>query len=500
MKKLMVVLTALVMLFASCNKESSEKKILSFKFASPAVEAVVEESAKTVVAVVPMGTDVTSLVPLITISEKATINPGSGLPQNFTNPVQYVVTAEDGSQQAYIVTVTVDQNGGGGGGGGNTDPTNWSGDIDANTTWHDLGLSVDYIVDGYVHINNNALLTIEPGVTIMFTGVDGGIDIGENAGLCVSGTEENPVVFTGPTNNPNPGSWDKITIRSNRADNKLEHVHFLNGGSGDGDWDGVLEVHGKASVKNCLIDGSLSNGFVTEYDGVTNGFENNIIRNCAAYPWLTENNEALLNGKVSGHNDFVNNGRNYVGFTQNWYEVDKNVTLVKMAVPYCCVNGLDLRDTHTFTIEPGTEIVFENEQRLFVEEGVTFVAQGTAEQPIVFRGIEEGAGRWNGIVYCSHKSASTMDYCVVDGAGINGWGVGSFALGIWEGSQLNLNNCIFSNSAEYGIAIDEISDMPNIKHSNNQYINCALGNVIIETGGEYNGVEYADESVLDQLP
>ena len=174
--KSLVLAAVAVVLLASCHKESSEKQILTFKFLSPAVEAVISEDAKTIVAVVPNGTNVTQLVPVITISEKATVDPASGMPVDFTNPVTYTVTAEDGSQATYVVTITVDQNGGGGGGGGGggtTDPTQISGNIDQNTTWPDLGLDVDYILDGWIMIDGKALLTIEPGVTIMFTGVDG---------------------------------------------------------------------------------------------------------------------------------------------------------------------------------------------------------------------------------------------------------------------------------------------------------------------------------------
>ena len=38
------------------------------------------------------------------------------------------------------------------GGGGGTDPTQFSGNIDANTTWPDLGLPVDYSVPTLPHI------------------------------------------------------------------------------------------------------------------------------------------------------------------------------------------------------------------------------------------------------------------------------------------------------------------------------------------------------------
>ena len=138
MRKSLFLVLAALMLLASCKKESSEKKILNFKFASPEVEAVITENAKTIVAVVPAGTDVTALVPIITVSEKATVSPASGMPVNFTDPVVFTVTAEDGSTTTYVATVTVDQNGGGGGGGGgNGDPTTWSGSINANTTWPD---------------------------------------------------------------------------------------------------------------------------------------------------------------------------------------------------------------------------------------------------------------------------------------------------------------------------------------------------------------------------
>ena len=95
--KSLVLVMAAVVLLASCKKESSEKKILSFKFAAPAVEATIDESAKTIVAVVPFGTNVTGLVPMITISEKASVVPASGTVVDFTNPVNFTVTAEDGS-------------------------------------------------------------------------------------------------------------------------------------------------------------------------------------------------------------------------------------------------------------------------------------------------------------------------------------------------------------------------------------------------------------------
>ena len=68
-----------------------------------------------IAVVVPYGTDVTSLVAtylttgkLVSVDNQPQIN--GVTPNNFSSPVTYTVTAEDGSTQNYTVTVTVAQN------------------------------------------------------------------------------------------------------------------------------------------------------------------------------------------------------------------------------------------------------------------------------------------------------------------------------------------------------------------------------------------------------
>lgn len=85
---------------------NSNKAIASFNFATPSVTGVVNESAKTVSLTVPYGTNVTALVPTITITGSS-ISPASGVARNFTSPVTYTVTAADSTTQAYVVTVTI---------------------------------------------------------------------------------------------------------------------------------------------------------------------------------------------------------------------------------------------------------------------------------------------------------------------------------------------------------------------------------------------------------
>lgn len=491
MRKSLFLVLAALMLLAGCKKESSEKKILNFKFASPAVEAVITENAKTIVAVVPTGTDVTALVPIITVSDKATVSPASGMPVNFTNPVTFTVTAEDGSTATYVASVTVDQNGGGGGGGGTGDPTTWSGSIDANTTWPDLGLDVDYIVDGYVYIDGNALLTIEPGVTIMFTGVGDGFSIGENAGLKMVGTADKPIRFVNPLNDNHPGAWDGIRIHSMRNDNQFEYVEFVNGGSGDD----VITVYGKLSMKHCTIDGALHQGVATGGDGVFTAFENNTIKNCGGYPlWLNDPQKA---GILGSGNTYVENGTNMISL--NYYYLEANTTFNNQGIPYYVNDGMCVYDNVKMTIEPGVEFAFDYDHVFVVAGDGRFEANGTADQPIIFRGTTT-EDLWDGIRFESSRNGNVMNYCQIKNCGPNdGWSVRS-CLYIRSDAKLTLTNNVFGPSDYNGVGIENIENWGNVTHSGNTFTGCAGGNVWIEGSGEWNGVWYDGDTTLETLP
>lgn len=103
-----VAISVGLIFFSSCKKESSEKQIISFVFEdlNPPVAGTISQN--TIEATVPNSTDVTNLKPNITISDKASINPSSGSPQDFTSSVQYIVTAEDGSIAGYTVKVKIE--------------------------------------------------------------------------------------------------------------------------------------------------------------------------------------------------------------------------------------------------------------------------------------------------------------------------------------------------------------------------------------------------------
>lgn len=113
------MLVLLIATMSHCGKDDdseprpkgSEKKILSFVFLltdnaiTKNVVAVIDEENKTISATMPPETDITGLLPQIETSANASVSPMAV--QNFTSPVSYTVTAEDGSEVIYTVTLSV---------------------------------------------------------------------------------------------------------------------------------------------------------------------------------------------------------------------------------------------------------------------------------------------------------------------------------------------------------------------------------------------------------
>jgi hypothetical protein len=109
-----IVLMCTVLLGLMGCKESDPlstgKEIVSFDISLSETEAPVPgimDTARRIINV-PLNKDVSVawLVPVITVSEHASVSPRSGEAVDFTTPQTYTVTAEDGSIQDYLVSVS----------------------------------------------------------------------------------------------------------------------------------------------------------------------------------------------------------------------------------------------------------------------------------------------------------------------------------------------------------------------------------------------------------
>ena len=479
MKKLSAIIAmfiSLIMLTASCTKEdekptlSSEKQILSIVFSqfNPAVVAILDQNSKTATAVIPASGNITALIPTISVSNGASVNPASGTVTDFTSPVVYTITAEDGSTTTYTVTVTLE----GGGMGSET----LSGSMSANRTLVNRNDGIDYIIDGYFYIEGNALLTVEPGVKIAFTNTSSGISVGENAGLKMVGTAQKPIVLTGPVNNQNKGSWDGVSIYSSRSDNQFEFVQFINGGS-DNDWAVVvLFYNAKLRMNNCLVDGSLGCGVMTtDFSQDLSSFDYNTIKNCDKYPLSIED---LAQCRVLNETSSLSlNARPMVGvFGMNMTE---DFTLNKTTVPYTLEYSFYIEKN--LTIGKGVQLLFSADTWMNVVNSGRLQVNGTAAEPVLFSKLSSNASNWEGL-YIANDKDNTLNHCIIEYAGSNS----SFKCNVVleYSSKLIMNNVTLRNSRYYGIGIHDDSM---ITHTDVSFSGNPSGNVYNFDSGEVSG-------------
>ena len=94
---------------------SDKKQILSYSIDVSGTDYIgtIDHTAKTIAVEVPNGTTVTALVATFTSSKYSAVDVSntaqvSGTTANdFTSPVAYTITAKDGTENDYTVTVTV---------------------------------------------------------------------------------------------------------------------------------------------------------------------------------------------------------------------------------------------------------------------------------------------------------------------------------------------------------------------------------------------------------
>ena len=90
---------------------SAEKSITAFGLASPDIQGVVDQDTRIIRVRAPDGTDLSVLVPVfsttgVRVSVQGREQRSGVTANNFQSPVDYVVTAEDGSESAYSVRVS----------------------------------------------------------------------------------------------------------------------------------------------------------------------------------------------------------------------------------------------------------------------------------------------------------------------------------------------------------------------------------------------------------
>lgn len=219
------------------------------------------------------------------------------------------------------------------------------------------------------------------------------------------------------------------------------------------------------------------------------------------------NNELIKNGKNSGGQAIYGTpkARNSVNYliAHGVSSISSDITMTKSKSPYV-VNNINqtFQNNATLTIEPGTLIKFYNTASLNFIGNSKIIAQGTAEEPIVFTSFVDDAyggdldatsttpyaGSWLGVNIDTVNNDSVFDHTIFRYGG-KYYTSGDYSranLGI-KNSSVNVSNSIFEYSLAYGLKLaNSNSNISNNIFRNNNFANDTAGinsAIYISSGG-----------------
>ena len=309
-------------------------------------------------------------------------------------------------------------------------------------TLENLNNGVDYIINCTYVVDGD--LIIKPGVTIQF-GTDAGIRVDSSGSLQVLGLEDNQIVFTGE--DKTAGAWKGLFIDSNDTKNRIEHakIEYAGGDSfnSNGDKGGVIVyADGYLNMNNTTITNSEAFGFNANYNGSKLTLENNTITAC--------NIPMRIKPEYAG----IIDGGTYTGNTTDVIEVYSYTSTIAihavwtdLGVPYRITDYLEVSPEGKLTINPGVELEFGLNAQLFINESASgpkpsLIAVGTADNPIIFTGINKVSGAWKGIYFDSPSPLNEIAYATIEYASTP---QRQGAVETWFGTVLNIHDVNFKH-------------------------------------------------------
>ncbi|GAB4169720.1 MAG: hypothetical protein Kow00108_03460 [Calditrichia bacterium] len=325
------------------------------------------------------------------------------------------------------------------GNGGNNTGTTHSSNITQDETWD----SGTHIIDGIITISN-AIVTIEAGATVIFK--EGArLMVGTNGGLIADGTADE-ILFTGDVKQK--GYWQYVEFRSDAiaASCVLKNVTLEYGGGYSSD-SYMLQIDNNATVTNCTIRNSSSNGVWID-DDLSPTFINNTITMNDGYP--VETYISSIHSVQLGSGSFLGNGKNYVLINDDYLE--KAATAHLLDVPYRFDGISSVTASGVLTIEAGTTIEMNSDARLIIDDGAGLIAQGTPTDKITFTGAIKQAGYWQYIQFRNNaiNNQSILNNVIIEYGG----GYSSSSAQLFIENEATVTNTIIRYSGSYGCEIN----------------------------------------------
>ncbi|WP_273568843.1 IPT/TIG domain-containing protein [Maribacter halichondriae] len=368
-------------------------------------------------------------------------------------------------------------------------------DLEEEVSMATLNVPYRFVESNRYNINN--ALTIGAGNILEFTN-GAGFRLGEQASDCITttgslnatGTDENHIVFKGVT--AGKGTWLGIGFNSTSPNNNLIYCDISGGGSANL-YNGssfaanvTLQCEARVKIQNTSITDSGGFGvYMLDEDTKLEDFENNMLTNNELAPILIHFPQVDQLDVASSYAE--GNGRGYIE-VMGQSITDADLTIAKLEVPYRigkARSGTAPYVGRALTIEPGVILEFEPSIGIILGHASfdctpltgSLHAEGTEEEPIIFRGITEGQGTWRGIGINSSTSANVLKYCEIIGGGgnqmYNAGGQGNIVIHC-QGS-LAIENSTIKDSGSWGI--DFVQGGNVLSESSNDFSNNAAGDI-----------------------
>jgi hypothetical protein len=336
---------------------------------------------------------------------------------------------------------------------------------------------VDYIIQGDFVYDVTEDLKIESGVTSQFEN-GAGLAIKATASINAIGDGIEPIVLQAENENA-IGAWRGIIVFSDNVDNVFNHVTIKGAGSGEFNNNGeignlVVYANSKVKIDNCTFENSGAYGINSNYkSGEITSLMNNKFNNNNT-PILIRANDVDI---VDASNSFSGNTNSYV-HTRVGSEITTSKIWQALSIPYQITSadfGISrlqrIRSNGRLTINPGVNILFETQTGLKIDNTATLSAIGTPSNKIIFSGVDQQAGSWDGIQFHFTQSPSNeISYATIEHAGSD-----DGAIYMWADPALNVNNVTIndvSNCAFYdGPKSSTATPNPNLTRSNITYNN-----------------------------
>ncbi len=314
----------------------------------------------------------------------------------------------------------------------------------------DKTLSGCFKVVGNIAVNNNALLTIEKGSTLLFTDSTG-LTVNGDGALKAVGTITQPILFT--SEQKTAGYWEGLRFYySNNVKNELDYVTVEYGG---GNSYGGLTLDASSSspcrikISNSTFKNSSNHGFWFDDGSIIDKFTNvTSTKNSKSAGLLSASS---LYGLDSA-SKFTGNTNDYI--TLKGSILNKDATWQPLTVPIN-VTG-DIGISKNLVIKEGSSFVFNSGNAFTINSTGSLIAKGTKAKPILFTGEQKTAGYWEGLrFYYSNNVKNELDYVTVEYAGGNNYGNLMLDANTHSPCRIKINNSTFKHSLNHGFWFDD---------------------------------------------